>query len=145
MGPMKIRLAVMPDIDHILQVDSGARTEKSRKVTLESAIGRRECLVAFDHEVLLGYGIMNHSFFGRGFVSLIYVEASHRRQRVGTGLFDEFERRCQSHRIFTSANLSNLPMQGFLTSRGYVLSGMVQDLDEGDPEMFYSRDLATIS
>jgi hypothetical protein len=25
--------------------------------------------------------------------------------------------------------------------RGYVLSGMVQDLDEGDPEMFYSKKL----
>jgi hypothetical protein len=36
-------------------------------------------------------------------------------------------------------------MQGLLASRGYGLSGMVQDLDEGDPEMFYSKKLATRS
>jgi hypothetical protein len=56
-----------------------------------------------------------------------------------TSLFDEFERQCRSNRIFTSANLSNLPMHAFLASRGYVLSGMVQDLDNGDPEMFFSK------
>ncbi|MFZ3368796.1 MAG: hypothetical protein WA239_16910, partial [Candidatus Sulfotelmatobacter sp.] len=43
-------------------------------------------------------------------------------------LLDEFEAQCKSGRIFTSTNLSNVPMQAFLVSRGYVLSGLVQDL-----------------
>jgi hypothetical protein len=29
----------------------------------------------------------------------------------------------------------------FPVERGYVLSGVVQDLDDGDPEIFYSKNL----
>jgi len=49
---------------------------------------------------------MTHGFFSRGFVSLIFVDTADRRRRVGSGLFDEFEGRCGSSRIFTPANLS---------------------------------------
>ena len=84
---------------------------------------------------------MNHGFFERGFVALIYVVPTHRRHKIGCDLFAECESRCKSTRIFTSTNESNLPMQLFLASRGYVLSGRVQDLDEGDPELFHSKRL----
>jgi GNAT superfamily N-acetyltransferase len=142
MGLVTVRSAVSTDIEHIVRIDSCARADETRRTLIESGIARAECLVAFDDELPVGYGVMSHLFFNRGFVSLIYVDAAHRRQRVATRLFDEFERRCRSNRIFTSTNLSNLTMQGLLASRGYGLSGMVQDLDEGDPEMFYSKKLA---
>lgn len=84
---------------------------------------------------------MNYGFLDRGFVHLIYVDTAHRRGRVASRLFDEFEGHCKSTRIFTSTNLSNRAMQAFLVSRGYVLSGVVQHLDEGDPKMFYIQRL----
>lgn len=40
-----------------------------------------------------------------------------------------------------STHRSNLPMQRLLEGLGYRLSGMVDDLDPGDPELFYSRGL----
>jgi hypothetical protein len=39
--------------------------------------------------------------------------------------------------IFTSTNRSNAPMQGLLASLGWQLSGELDGLDEGDPELVY--------
>jgi ribosomal protein S18 acetylase RimI-like enzyme len=136
-----VRPAVRTDIDQILRLDSSAEVGNSRRTVVRSAIDRGECLVALNNEMVVAYALMNHGFFERGFVSLIYVDPTHRRHKIGSSLFDECESRCKSTRIFTSTNQSNLPMQGFLVSRGYVLSGKVQDLDEGDPELFYSKRL----
>jgi ribosomal protein S18 acetylase RimI-like enzyme len=141
MGHVTIRPAVRTDLEHISRMDAQARVDQSRRPTIEGAIGRGECLVALDGATPLGFGVMNHEFFGRGFVLLIYVDAAHRRRHIATCLFDEFERRCKTNRIFTSANLSNRAMQALLTARGYALSGIVQDLDPGDPEILYSKRL----
>jgi GNAT superfamily N-acetyltransferase len=141
MVTMIVRLAASTDIDPILRMDSSTPIDQSRRARVHSAVDRSECFVASMNGVLAGYGAIDYGFFGRGFVSLVYVDAAHRRRGVGSRLFDEFERRCTSSRIFTSTNLSNLPMQTFLVSRRYVLSGVVHHLDEGDPEMFYSKQL----
>jgi GNAT superfamily N-acetyltransferase len=141
MGFVTIRPAVRTDLEHISRMDAQTRVDQSRRATIEGGICRGECLLALDGATPLGYGVMNHEFFDRSFVLLIYVDAAHRRQHIATCLFDEFERRCKTNRIFTSANLSNLAMQALLTARGYVLSGIIQDLDPGDPEIFYSKKL----
>jgi hypothetical protein len=64
-----------------------------------------------------------------------------RRKGVGTGLLHFVERACTTVTIFVSTNLSNLPMQGLLTKSGYQLAGVVEGLDEGDPELFYRKRL----
>lgn len=40
-------------------------------------------------------------------------------------------------KLFTSTNLSNQIMQRLLARRGWMSSGMVFGLDDGDPELFY--------
>jgi len=139
-----VRPAADADIQQIVRVDSPLEIKLSRRVSVQNAVGQGECFVALDDRILVGYGIMNHGFFGCGFVSLVYVDPAHRRRGVGSRLFDEFESRCRSSRIFTSTNPSNLPMHRFLASRCYTLSGVVQDIDEGDPEMFIARDWDSI-
>jgi Acetyltransferase (GNAT) family len=141
MSLVTVRPAVRTDLGHISRIDAQARVGQSRRATIEGAICRGECLLALDGATPLGYGVMNYEFLDRGFVLLIYVDVAHRRRHIATCLFDEFERRCKTNRIFTSANLSNLAMQALLTARGYALSGIVQDLDPGDPEIFYSKRL----
>lgn len=46
---------------------------------------------------------------------------------------------CQTTKLFTSTNLSNLPMQALLTKLGYRLSGVIHNLDDGDPELVYFK------
>jgi len=43
--------------------------------------------------------------------------------------------------LFITTNLSNLPMQSLLVKLGYVLSGVIPYLDEGDPEIVYFKRL----
>ncbi len=136
-----VRVAVSADIEQIIAMDRSAQVDEFRRSLVNSAVEAEECFVAETNGVLLGCGLMNYGFFGRGFIPLIHVGTAQRRSRIATSLFDKLEERCTSARIFTSANLSNLPMQGFLVSRRYVLSGVVQYLDEGDPELFYSKKL----
>lgn len=45
----------------------------------------------------------------------------------------------QTEKLFTSTNLSNLPMQSLLVRLGYLLSGVIHHLDEGDPELVYVK------
>jgi ribosomal protein S18 acetylase RimI-like enzyme len=113
MGLVTIRPAVRTDLEHISRMDAEARVDQSRRATIEGATCRGECFVALDGATPLGFGVMNHEVFGRAFVLLIYVDAAHRRRHIATCLFDEFERRYKTNRIFTSANLSNLAMQAF--------------------------------
>lgn len=42
-------------------------------------------------------------------------------------------------KLFTSTNLSNLPMQSLLSKSGYELSGVIHNLDVGDPEIVYYK------
>lgn len=47
------------------------------------------------------------------------------------------ERRCATPKLFTSTNVSNLPMQALLRKLGYHESGIIFNLDPGDPELVY--------
>jgi hypothetical protein len=47
---------------------------------------------------------------------------------------------CHANRIWTSTELPNLPMQSLLKKRGYILTGVVENLQK-NPELFYYKDL----
>jgi hypothetical protein len=60
---------------------------------------------------------------------------------AGEALVKHLESLCQTAKLFTSTNLPNLPMQSLLAKMGYVLSGVIHNLDEGDPEIVYFKKL----
>lgn len=129
-----VRRAVTADLEKMRLINPSLEAHQ-----VPSAITQGECLVVEQDGAIVGYGCMHYRFFERGFVWLFYVAPSFRRHGLASRLLEGFEEQCCSARIFTSTNLSNLPMQALLASRRYVLSGVVQDLDEGDPELFYSK------
>jgi hypothetical protein len=49
------------------------------------------------------------------------------------------EQRCTTPKVFTSTNQSNTPMQGLLGKCGFSPSGVIENLDEGDPELLFMR------
>ncbi len=93
-------------------------------------------LIADREGDVIGYAILDRCFFGRPFLRLLFVRAENRRQGVGTMLLSAVLK-SQSERTFTSTNLSNAPMQQVLKKLGWQVCGMVDGLDEGDPELFY--------
>jgi GNAT superfamily N-acetyltransferase len=131
-----VRRAVAADLEKMRFINPRLKANQ-----IPSAIGNGECLVVEQDGAIAGYGCMDYRFFERGFVWLVYMAPPFRRRGFASRLLDAFEEQCTSARIFTSTNLSNLPMQALLASRQYVLSGVVQDLDERDSELFYSKRL----
>lgn len=136
---MKIRRATARDLDALLELDRLAREDAARLELLRASLRARHCLVAERDGAPLGYAIANESFYGRPFVALLFVRDSARRQRVGTALLREVEARCAEPRLFTSTRQSNEPMQRLLASLGYLPSGVILNLDPGDPELVYAR------
>jgi hypothetical protein len=48
--------------------------------------------------------------------------------------------RCATRKLFTSTNESNRAMRDLLAHAGFEPSGVVQNLDPGDPELIYFKD-----
>lgn len=70
---------------------------------------------------------------------MLYIHPEYRHQGAGEMLMQHIEPLCQTTKLFASTNLSNQPMQSLFAKLGYKLSGVIHDLDEGDPELVYVK------
>lgn len=134
-----MRQASEADIAALCAMDHIAAHDPCRRAFIARAVNEGDCIVCETEDGLVGYAVLAYTFFELGFVSMLYVHADHRRQGVGAALMRDLETRCTTPKLFTSTNLSNLPMQKLLNRLGYVLAGVVHHLDEADPELFYVR------
>jgi ribosomal protein S18 acetylase RimI-like enzyme len=134
-----IRPASEKDIQLLCSIDPAAQGDSHRRDFIEQAVISGTCFVAIVESVVVAYGVLEYSFFGNGFVSMLYVHPDHRRRGLGEELMRHMDNTCITPKIFTSTNLSNLCMQSLLAKTGYVLSGVIHNLDEGDPELVFFR------
>jgi GNAT superfamily N-acetyltransferase len=108
---------------------------------IAEALTEGRCHVAERAGRPIGVVVLERSFYGNGFVSLLFVDAEHRRQGIATALMKHAERLCPTAKLFTSTNRSNEPMQRLCDALGYEPSGIIHNLDEGDPELVYVKRL----
>ena len=64
-----------------------------------------------------------------------------RRQGIATALVQVVEDRSSSGKLFTSTNRSNTAMRKLCDRLGFQPSGVVENLDNGDPELIYFKRL----
>jgi GNAT superfamily N-acetyltransferase len=138
---ISVRPAVEGDIEAICTFDLIARQEVKRREFIRREVASRNCFVAVVEEAIIGYGVLNYGFYDNGWIDMLYVHADHRRCSVSTALMRHMESLCQTPKLFTSTNLSNLPMHSLLTKSGYLISGIIHNLDEDDPEIVYFKRL----
>jgi GNAT superfamily N-acetyltransferase len=100
------------------------------------------CDVAQENGVPVGYAIFDRSFFGYPFIRLLMVHPEHRRQGIGVNLIRTIESLCPTNKLFTSTNQSNVIMQQLCEKLGFMRSGMVENLDDSDPEIIYFKRLS---
>jgi ribosomal protein S18 acetylase RimI-like enzyme len=145
MSTITFRLAGPSDVPTIYLFDHlAAQGDAARREFIRHAVDQRTCTVAVLDGAIAGYAVLEYGFFGCGFISMIYVHSDYRRQGVGQGLLVVLEKACATPKLFTSTNLSNLPMQALLDRHGYLPSGVIHNLDEGDPELVYFKRLRPI-
>jgi ribosomal protein S18 acetylase RimI-like enzyme len=133
-----IRLATSSDLAEILQIDPLAESSRKRRESIQSAVTAGFCHIA-EKDKILGFTVLDYSFFGNGFVALLVVRPDFRRQGVASALLRHMETICTTGKLFTSTNESNLPMQALLEKLGYLPSGIIYGLDEGDPELIFHK------
>lgn len=134
----ELRLATPDDLSAIYALDPLIAQHPVREAVVRRAVAAQQCWVAAEANVC-GYAILEYTFYEQGFIPLLYVEASWRQQGVGAALLQHLATQCTTPKLFTSTNLSNRPMQALLAKLGYKLTGIIHDLDEGDPELVYVK------
>ena len=142
---VEIRRATAADLSEILRADVIAEREERRHDYISGAIrgemGRGVRVILVDGE-LVGFAVMGE-FFGHPFLERIATHTEHRRLGVANALLANLEIEFLAHpagdRLFVSTNESNDPMRTLLAKRGFKVSGVVENLDAGDPELFFVK------
>ncbi|MEM7736690.1 MAG: GNAT family N-acetyltransferase [Deinococcota bacterium] len=138
---MKIRDATESDLAAIYTIDLIAAEDTSHKQHIREWVDAGQAIVALINDVVVGYAVLEYTFFSNGFMSMLIVDKASRRQGVAAALIKHLEEICKTDKLFTSTNESNKPMQGLMQNMSYEPSGTVYNLDEGDPELFYVKRL----
>ncbi|MCE5993301.1 MULTISPECIES: GNAT family N-acetyltransferase [unclassified Pseudomonas] len=139
---LTVRLASNSDIGRLVDLDSIAKREPMRRAFIAQAVTAGQCWIAAearDASMVLGYGVLDFSFFGHAFIPLIMVRDSQRRHGVGSAILRTLQSQCGAAKLFTSTNASNEPMKKLLGKFGFIESGYVENLDEGDPEIIFVK------
>lgn len=136
---MQLRPATQRDIEAIVSLDPVAKEQASRVEFIQNSVQSADCLLATESNDVIAYAILDYTFFGNGFISMLYVHSNYRRRGIGSELMKSLEARCTTDKLFTSTNRSNAPMQSLLPKLGFSPSGIIHNLDEGDPELIYFK------
>lgn len=128
-------------VDEIIAYDHLARAgDSGRAAEVRDAARSGWLHIAVRAQHVVGHAIVRaRAFFDSDFVDLVYVAEPSRRTGIGSLLLGSVRDQAQG-RIWTSTNLSNAPMHRLLGSNGWQPAGMLDGLDEGDPEVFYYSD-----
>ena len=65
----------------MVALDPFASSQHDRSTAIAEALANGQCLTAESENEILGYVVLNYSFFGFGFIPIIVVAAKHRRRR----------------------------------------------------------------
>ncbi|MGP1677253.1 MAG: GNAT family N-acetyltransferase [Burkholderiales bacterium] len=130
-----IRTAELADFAGIRFIDPLMRAHPDRAQLIDSSVRNGECMVAFADADILGFAVLNYSFYNQGFIPLLVVAMGNRRSGIGTRLLSEAERRCTKPKLYVCAGRSNLPAHWLFEKRGFVPSDLVANLDLYDDEL----------
>jgi ribosomal protein S18 acetylase RimI-like enzyme len=138
---MQIDVAQELDIDEMVALDVLVSGSPRRRHLIAEAVKQHHGYVARQENQIVGFLLVHQHFFELPFIELLMVHPSFRRQRIATALMQHIETISTPGKLFTSTNLSNEPMQRLCERLGYIRSGIIEHLDEDDPELFYFKRL----
>ncbi|WP_326681936.1 GNAT family N-acetyltransferase [Streptomyces sp. NBC_01237] len=138
LGDFVVRRANESESGALVEIDSVAvEGDAERRANIRKWCEQGLVIVAEDASGLLGYCVVEYTFFEQGFVTMLMVASAARGRGVGQRLLDAVAASCTTSKLFTSTNVSNQPMQRLLQRAGWSPVGLLHGLDEGDPELFY--------
>jgi ribosomal protein S18 acetylase RimI-like enzyme len=134
----EVKYAQVSDLEAIVAIDQQVIGHANRRGEIEKAIKEQACLVINEGKAV-GFLLYDTQFFENSFVSLIIIAPEERRKGHASSLLKYFEKVSPTEKIFSSTNQSNIEMQKVFQKNGYTPSGMIENLDPGDPELIYFK------
>jgi len=133
-----IRNATIADSGSVVSVDPIAASDHgTRAQAVEGWLASGAVRVAEVDGRILGYFVVEATFFGHEFLTMLMVAHGARGQGIGAALLQAAWRGCRTSKMFTSTNLTNHVMQRLLARAGWRSAGIVYGLDDDDPELFF--------
>ena len=137
---LRVEIATELDSDFLIKIDGRLVDDQTRNRFVLGSIPRSECLLCRADETPAGYAIFNKGFWGEHtFIWLLFTSPQFRRRGVATSLIRYIESKCETPKLFISTNQSNKLMQKLLDKLGFLNTGLVENFDDGDPEIFYFK------
>ena len=102
---MEIRQAEEKDITAICSFDHLAQIEERRRFIQNSVRSGTASVAVLDDQVV-GYAVLEYSFFAQGFMTMLYIHPKHRRKGIGSEIVRYVESICKTEKLFTSTNES---------------------------------------
>lgn len=134
----ELRAAQAQDVSAIVAIDP---VGPGRLEEIQALVSGHAGLVAIERGQIAGFlALKPGHFYHRDFIDLLFVAPYWRRQGIGRALIRAALLNASTSRVFTSTNESNTPMRELLHSEGWVPSGVLSGLDEGDPEHVFFHD-----
>ena len=99
-----IRDAIEHDIDGIIAIDRIAVTEETRRQHIREWVRTGCAIVGLVNERVVGYAVLEYTFFSYGFISMLFVQEAYRRRSIATTLVKRLEETCITAKLFTSTN-----------------------------------------
>ncbi|WCH49737.1 MULTISPECIES: GNAT family N-acetyltransferase [unclassified Lysinibacillus] len=134
-----IKEARMEHLQALCTIDQKVIGDASRTEEIQQAIEEKRCLLYQSTDNIAGFLLFTNDFFGYSFISLVIVKPSERRKGVASALMKAYMQMAKTSKVFSSTNQSNKRMQQLFHNLGFVKSGVIDNLDEGDPEIIYMK------
>lgn len=139
---MNIKMATKGDLTDLFELDHLARANaENRSAFIQQAVDNNECYLFRQDGKSVAYFVFNYRFFRNGFLEMIYVKEGMRGNGIGSAILDYIETLCEKEKLFTSTNESNDRMHSLMAKKNFVRSGIIENLDEADPEIIYFKKL----
>lgn len=134
-----LTISQIEDLDEIVSIDREVIGNENRRKYIRKAIEEERCIGIKTEFSYLGFLIFKEDFFECSFISLVIVKPIERRKGYATSLLQYFFSISPMKKIFSSTNQSNNRMQEVFKRNGFIESGIIHNLDDGDPEIVYFK------
>lgn len=131
-----IRESITSDLPRIAEFDLLSQKYPQRLEHIRKSIESGQAWSILVKENVIGYLIINYSFYHRCILDLLYVAEPMRGKGIGRKAIQWVKQYC-TESFFTSTNLSNSTMLHLLRTEGFQDSGIIHNLDEGDSEVVF--------
>jgi len=136
----EVRAAGSDDVVDLIAADPYAQINAQRRTQIVEWVEAGHCFVAERDGRLVGYSVLNRDWFDSFFIKLVAVAEADRRTGIGTAMIEHLiDPIPPGEKLWTSTNQSNTPMRALLPRLGFIESGRIDNLDDGDPEHVFVR------